>query len=74
MRKKVIEDNIDKYYYNRIYQKIDKLPENNSYNEVFSPDRILYLYNLNAIQNTIDYQYTFNDKIKICQSIIEHRT
>lgn len=75
MRKQVIEENTHKYYYNRAQQKIEQLRVNvNSYNEIFSPDRILYLYNLNAIQNTIDYQYTFNDKLTICSQIIQHRS
>lgn len=57
------------YVYDRTTQKIVKA-NLSSYNDVFSSERILYLYNVNALTKSIAYSYTFDDKIRICTQLI----
>lgn len=69
IRKQILEQTSSFYVYDRTTQKIVKA-DLSGYNDVFSPERILYLYNVNALTKSIAYNYTFDDKIRICTQLI----
>ena len=69
IRKQILEQTSSFYVYDRTTQKIVKA-NLSSYNDVFSSERILYLYNVNALTKSIAYSYTFDDKIRICTQLI----
>lgn len=69
IRKRILEQTSSFYVYDRTTQKIVKA-NLNGYNDVFSSERILYLYNVNALTKSIAYSYTFDDKIRICTQLI----
>ena len=69
IRKRILEQTSSFYVYDRTTQKIVKA-RLSGYNDVFSSERILYLYNVNALTKSIAYSYTFDDKIRICTQLI----
>ncbi len=69
IRKQILEQTSSFYVYDRTTQKIVKA-RLSGYNDVFSSERILYLYNVNALTKSIAYSYTFDDKIRICTQLI----
>ena len=69
IRKQILEQTSSFYVYDRTTQKIVKA-RLSGYNDVFSSERILYLYNVNALTKSITYSYTFDDKIRICTQLI----
>lgn len=69
IRKQILEQTSSFYVYDRTTQKIVKA-NLTGYNDVFSSERILYLYNVNALTKSIAYNYTFDDKIRICTQLI----
>ena len=69
IRKQILEQTSSFYVYDRTTQKIVKA-NLSGYNDVFSSERILYLYNVNALTKSIEYSDTFDYKIRICTQLI----